>query len=357
MSHPTRREFLTALAATPLATRSPALAAPHVAPRATASRCVFINLVGGPPHLDTFDPKPEAPVEVRGPFQTIRTRVPGTHLSELFPRLAAIADTFTLVRSLHHTAPPVHEAGFQLLNTGRLFRDGPDWPGLGAVVCRYLGVPDGWQLLPDGEVETGIPVGRGMGPGWLADVRPRTAPQLAGADFVTLCRAALRRVRAGCRFVTINAFPTVFDAPSWDCHAAGGSLRTCLADLRDTVAPACDSGLAELLTGLRDEGLLDETLVVAVGEFGRTPRLNANGGRDHWAGAWTALMAGGGVRSGAVIGRTDAHGSEPVERPVTPPELVATVLSAFGIPYDATLPGPDGRPVPIYPARPVAELF
>jgi hypothetical protein len=377
MSKPSRRQFLSvtagaAAAALPLGSSclplgSSCRAATPAArlPRATgtADRCVFLNLVGGPPHLDTFDPKPDAPAEVRGPFRPIRTKVPGTHLSELFPRLATLADKFTLVRSLHHTAPPIHEAGFQLLNTGRLFRDGPEWPGVGAVVNHWFGGTTGWHILPHPEIDTGIRISHGLGAGWLpnrptvpdcdCDCRSRSRT----ADLAALCRAAVELVRSGCRFVTVNQFATVFDAPSWDCHADGGSLRTDLNDIRDTVAPAFDAALARLLTDLDEQGLLDRTLVVATGEFGRTPRLNANGGRDHWAGAWTALVAGGGVRPGRVIGRTDATGTEPADRPVTPEELVASIFHALGVPPDATIPGPDGEPVAVYPAAPVAELF
>jgi uncharacterized protein (DUF1501 family) len=159
------------------------------------------------------------------------------------------------------------------------------------------------------------------------------------------------------RFITINQFSTVFDSPSWDCHADGGSLRTDLNDIRNTVAPSFDTAFAALLTDLESRGLLDSTLVVATGELGRTPKLNANGGRDHWAGAWTALVAGGGVQPGRVIGRTDARGTEPTDRPVTPQELVATIFHAMGVPHDATIPGPDGAPVAVYPAAPVGELF
>jgi uncharacterized protein (DUF1501 family) len=164
-------------------------------------------------------------------------------------------------------------------------------------------------------------------------------------------------VQAGHRFVTLNQFSTVFDSPSWDCHSDGGSLRTNLNDIRDTVARSFDIAFAQLLTDLDERGLLDSTLVVATGEFGRTPLLNANGGRDHWAGAWTALVAGGGVRGGRVIGRTDARGTEPTDRPVTPQELVATIFHALGVPADATIPGPDGAAVAVYPGSPVTELF
>jgi uncharacterized protein (DUF1501 family) len=161
----------------------------------------------------------------------------------------------------------------------------------------------------------------------------------------------------GARFITVNMFSTVFDALSWDCHADGGSLRTDMNDIRNTVAPSFDKAFAELVFMFGLTGTLDRTLIVATGEFGRTPLLNANGGRDHWAGAWTALVAGGGIKGGRVIGRTDARGTEPTDRPVSPQELVATIYHAMGVPPDATIPRPDGTPVAVYPGKPVVELF
>lgn len=360
---PTRRDFLRTAAAGAAVAASPALApaAPLVG---SAKACIFINLVGGPSHLDTFDPKPDAAAEVRGPFAPIPTRVPGVYLSELFPKLAGLADRFSLIRSMHHDAPPIHEAGLQLNNTGRLFRDGPAWPSAGAVVSHLYGSRNnvlGWLKLPGDDIDTGIHVSHGLelDYGFLPTPEDRTAliPRFVGAHFETACKLAESAVGDGARFVTINQFTTVFDAPSWDCHADRGSLNTTLDDYRATVAPSFDAAFSTLLTDLDARGLLDTTLVVAVGEFGRTPRLNANGGRDHWAGCWTALVAGGGVQGGRVIGRSDATGSEPADRPVTPPELVATVFHALGVPAGATMPGPDGAPVAVYPARPVTELF
>src|SRR3954467_6838734 len=119
---PTRRDFLrTAAGAAVVAAPGLAAAAP-LALAGTAKACIFINLVGGPSHLDTFDPKPDAPAEYRGPFRPIPPRGPGAPLSKLFPKLAGLADKFSLIPSMHHTAPPIHECGLQLLNTGRLFR-------------------------------------------------------------------------------------------------------------------------------------------------------------------------------------------------------------------------------------------
>jgi hypothetical protein len=362
----TRRDFLraTAAGAAGLALAGDLRGATAARPAGTAKACIFINLVGGPSHLDTFDPKPDAPSEVRGPFRPIPTRVPGTHLSELFPKLAAMTDKFSLIRSMHHDAPPIHEAGFQLLNTGRLFRDGPEWPSVGAVVSYLRRAPDTARLVPSPRVETGVRVSHGQGGGWLpSEVWPSCAEELfAGASstqqFGLACFYAQNAVDwAGASFATINMFPTVFDAPSWDCHADRGSLATDLNDYRDTVAPAFDLAFATLLTDLEARGLLDSTLVVATGEFGRTPFLNANGGRDHWANCWTALVAGGGVKGGRVVGTSDNLGGEPKDRPVTPQELVATIFHALGVPPDATIPGPTGEPVAVYPGRPVAELF
>jgi hypothetical protein len=374
MTVPSRREFLSAAAAGAAAMAVPGLASasPRTPlPTGTAKSCIFINLVGGPGHLDTFDPKPDAPAEYRGPFRPIRTKVPGLHVSELFPKLAGVADKFSLVRSMHHTAPPIHEAGFQLLNTGRLFRDGPEWPSIGAVMAYRNGfspVP-GWLLLPDAQIHTGVAVSHGQSAGFLDSPMYEPDEGRAGLPsnwmpgFRVWCELAVKHIareaKIGIRpgFVTLNMYETVFDSPSWDCHADGGSLRTDLNDIRDTVAPSFDTAFAALLTDLEARGLLDNTLVVATGEFGRTPLLNANGGRDHWAGAWTAIVAGGGTRGGRIIGRTDARGTEPTDRPVTPQELVSAIFHAMGVPHDATIPGPDGKPVAVYPGKPVAELF
>jgi hypothetical protein len=364
--HPTRRDFLRATAAS-AAGLTLANTAPATAPRAlgTAKSCIFINMVGGPAHLDTFDPKPDAPSDVRGPFRPIRTKVPGIHLSELFPKLAQLTDKFSLIRSMYHDAPPVHECGFQLLNTGHLFRDGPEWPNVGAVAGYLLGPRESgrgpWGVISPGPISTGIAVGHGLSAAWLAD-RFDVPPDWqwgsnVGPSVWDIFMGVVESVRYGYRYTTANTYATVFDSPSWDCHADGGSLRTNLNDIRNTVAPDFDTAFSALLTDLDARGLLETTLVVATGEFGRTPKLNSNGGRDHWAGCWTALVAGGGVKGGRVIGRSDRAGTEPADRPVSPQELVAGVFHALGVPHDATIPGPDGAPVAVYPGKPVTELF
>ena len=159
-------------------------------------------------------------------------------------------------------------------------------------------------------------------------------------------------------FVTVNQFATVFNSPSWDCHAEyDGSLSCSLADYHDTVAPSFDAAFTQLVTDLDERGLLDRTLVVATGEFGRTPKFNCNGGRDHWPGVWTTIFAGGGVKGGQVVGSSDAIASEPKDRPVHASDIPATIFHALGIGTDATIPGPTGSPVPAYTGRPVVELF
>jgi len=373
-----RRDFLRAGAATAIAAGLPA-SVKAVSPKPTADAVIFLMLTGGPSQLDTFDPKPNAPSDVRGPFAPIPTRVPGVHVSELFPKLAERMDRVSLIRSMHHTAAPVHETGFQLLNTGHLFRDGPEWPSVGAI-ASYLRRQSSsrlhYTIIPDTQVNTGITVGHGLGSGWLPvdlDVwsgndgvhfpRPDSSAVQYGltvfgqncslARIFTTARAEYERGS----FVTINMYSTVFDAVSWDCHADRGSLATDLGDYRDAVAPTFDAAFAALLDDLEASGRLERTLVIATGEFGRTPKLNSNGGRDHWPGCWTALVAGGGVKGGRMIGASDATASAPAARPVTPQELVATIYHALGIPPDATIPGPDGKPVRVIDAAPLRELF
>jgi uncharacterized protein (DUF1501 family) len=171
------------------------------------------------------------------------------------------------------------------------------------------------------------------------------------------CLLARRLVERGTRLVTVNMFDTVFDAITWDCHADGGSLPTTLNDYRDTLCPMFDHAYTALLDDLKDRGLLDTTLVLAMGEFGRTPLLNPRGGRDHWPGCWSVLFAGAGVKGGQVIGASDRTGSEPKDRPVTPAEVAASVYKGLGIDLGTRLPGPENRSVPIVGAGPIAELF
>ncbi len=360
---PTRRQFLSAaataaaggamLAASPAPSRS-RLVAP------TADSVIFLMLTGGPSQLDTWDPKPDAPSDVRSPFAAIPTKVPGVRVTELFPNMAGIADKFALVRSVHHTDAPIHEVGFQWVNTGRLFRDGPEWPSVGATAA-HLREPHAelvlWHHLQADEVQTGLDASHGQGAGFLSG--RKVAPfRFSRQTFEENCRWAVSSVECGVHVQIINHFTTVFNSPSWDCHAEyTGPLSCSLADYRETVAPSFDTAFTRLVTDLHERGLLERTLVVATGEFGRTPKFNCNGGRDHWPGVWTTIFAGGGVKGGQVVGASDAIASEPKDRPVHAADIPATIFHALGIAPDATIPGPTGSPVPAYTGRPIRELF
>ena len=152
-------------------------------------------------------------------------------------------------------------------------------------------------------------------------------------------------------------FDTVFSEITWDCHADGGSLAVNLNDYKETLCPMFDMAYTALLEDLKQRGLLETTLVLSMGEFGRTPQLNARGGRDHWPGVWTILFAGAGVRGGQVVGSSDKNAMEPRDRPVTPAEVAATVYRGLGIDPNTRLPGPENRPVPLAEAGPIEELF
>jgi hypothetical protein len=171
------------------------------------------------------------------------------------------------------------------------------------------------------------------------------------------CLLARRLVEHGVRLVTVNMFDTVFNEITWDCHADGASLAACLDDYKEILCPMFDRAYSALLEDLQQRGMLSNTLVLAMGEFGRTPQLNPRGGRDHWPGCWTILAAGAGVRGGQVVGSSDKTGSEPKDRPVRPEEVAATVYGSMGIDLSIRLPGPDNRPIPLVQAAPINELF
>jgi hypothetical protein len=237
-------------------------------------------------------------------------------------------------------------------------------------------------ILPSPIGNTGVSVGHGQGAGFLG---PRHAPLILPADgavseptrraldlrrersasrvrygestFGESCLLARRLVEGGVRLVTVNMFESVFNEVTWDCHADNGSLASSLDDYKNTLCPMFDRAWSGLLDDLHERGMLDTTLVVAMGEFGRTPYLNARGGRDHWPGVWSILLAGGGIRGGQVVGSSDRHGAEPRDRPVTPAEVVATVYRSLGIPAGTHLSDPEGRSVPLVEAEPITELF
>ena len=295
-----RRGFLKAGAI--VSTSITGLVAPDRA-RATngnfADAVIQIRLSGGPSQLDTFDLKPMAPTQVRGPFQPIQTNVVGMQISELFPRLAGHADKFAIVRSLHQDMPPVHEIGARLL----------DGSSVGLAEGKSA------KLLTSCSKNA-----RGSSPG-----------HPGAGQFGLHCRQAIDLVKSGAGSVTIEMFPTLYDCVSWDCHANEADLRTTLDDYRHIIGPMFDAGLSSLLADLAQTGLLERTLVVCAGEFGRSPRLNPRGGRDHWTGVWSALFAGGGIRGGQVIGSSDRLGGEPRDLPFQGTQVAPTILHALGI--------------------------
>ncbi|MSR53876.1 MAG: DUF1501 domain-containing protein [Gemmataceae bacterium] len=343
----TRRDFLLGSTATAVG-----LAASPVLAGTRDVNCIFLTLVGGPSQLDTWDPKPDAPSEIRGPFRPIQTRIPGVRFTELFPKMASQSDQFTVVRSMHHTAAPIHETGLQLMQTGRLPEDGCEAPHFGALLSARKGSLDGPAnvLLPGPIGFTGVNVGHGQTAGSLGSAYEPVAVSLdvsqeplrdsyGGTEFGDDCLRAVRLIERGTRFVTVNMFQTVYDTISWDCHAAGGSLRSELSHY-PAIASSFDHAYTALLADLRQRGLLDSTLVVATGEFGRTPYLNRDGGRDHWAGVWTMLLAGGGILGGLVIGSSCPLGAEPQDSPVGPSQLSATIRNALGLPAcESPVPG------------------
>lgn len=404
--------------------------------------CILLMLIGGPSQLDTWDMKPGAPSEIRGPHRPIKTNVPGIEISEIFPRTAQHADKFSLVRSVYHTAAAVHDTGHQLMQTGRLFQGGIEHPHVGCVLGKLKG-PNGdvppHVLLPRPIGNTGgqMPHGQSAGylgkmhdpfvlnadpsdpnfkvpdllpPSYLAAYRvdrrrdwramiDRTVSRfetsqdarLADATFqqaYTLmssakaraafdlkqepqevreryglnrfgqsCLLARRLVEAGVRFVTVNMFETVFDEITWDIH--GSPPFSPISCYKDLVGPMFDMGYSSLLEDLARRGLLTNTMVVATGEFGRTPKINPAGGRDHWPQCWTMLMGGGPLKTGIVVGASDEIAAAPKDRPVSPAEVAATIYKGLGIELEVELPGVSGRPIPLVDrgTEPIAELL
>lgn len=403
---------------------------------------IMIFNLGAPSQLDTWDMKPDAPREIRGPFQPIRTNNPDIQVSEIFPLHAKLADKFSLVRSCYHTAAAVHDTGHQMLQTGRLFTGGINTPHVGSAMEYLRGRKNelpGHVILPEPMGSTGGNMPHGQDAGFLGkaydpfvlnadpskpgfkvpDLLPpseigearlqrrqslrqvvedsmrsfEASPQaeLMDANFASAyrlmtseraraafdleqepvkvrerygltrfgqcCLLARRLVEAGVRFVTINTFITVFDEITWDIH--GSKPFTSIAGMKDIVAPMYDQGYSALIEDLHQRGLLDKTLVCNLAEFGRTPKVNPAGGRDHWPQCWTSYFAGGGVQGGRIVGKSDEIGAYPVERPVSPAEVVATIFHSLGFDLSTHLPGPNSRPLPLvdFGTQPIHELF
>ncbi len=404
--------------------------------------CIMLMLVGGPSQLDTWDMKPNAPAEIRGPYKPIKTNVSGIEISENFPRMAKHADKYSILRSMYHTAAAVHDSGHQMMQTGRIFQGGIEHPHIGCVLGKLKG-PNGdvppHVLLPRPIGNTGGNMPHGQNAGYLgksydpfvlnadpSDPNFRV-PDMLPPDYLSAlrvdrrrnwramvdksvsmfetsqdarlldstfqqaytlmssqkardafelhresndvrekygmnrfgqsCLLARRLVEAGVRFVTINMFETVFDEITWDIH--GSKPFSPISCYRDLVGPMFDMAYSSLLEDLGQRGLLNNTMVVAFGEFGRTPKVNPAGGRDHWPQCWSILMGGGPLKGGKIVGASDEIGAAPKDRPTTPAEVAATIYKGLGIDPHAELPGAQGRPIPLVDRGfdPIEELF
>lgn len=436
---PTRREVLRAGSLAPLglglldALQQPAAAMS----RNRAKSVILLFMWGGPSHLDTWDPKPDAPSEVRGLFRAIPTTVPGLKIGEHFPRLATRARQYAVVRSMTHT-DPAHLSPVHHLMTGRVAAkpnsdaDGAsrsDAPCLGAVAQKLLSAPGpipaavtlpwavshpsasggvapgqnaGWMgagfdpflvtgnpssptfavagLVGAADVPTGRLTGRAElcrvldrtgGPGGdYSGLRTRAldlllSPAVSRAFDVSRepmsvrdnygrhahgqsCLLARRLVEAGTRLVTVN-WPDDGQA-FWDTH--GNNFPA----LKHRLMPPADMAFAALLDDLSARGLLDETLVIWVGEFGRTPRVE-KGGRQHWPRCYSAVLAGGGVRGGAIYGASDKIGAYPADNPVSPADLTATAYYALGIDAETQFTDRLGRTLTLTEGKPLKALF
>ncbi len=410
--------------------RGRALAAPtgRAIGAGKAQACILVWLAGGPSHLDTFDPKPKAPADIRGEFAAIDTAIPGVQLSQVLPELAKVLDRAVLVRSM--TSPEAeHDRATHHLLTG--YRPSPAlvYPSHGSVVARtradrdstlppYVAVPDAPAFASSGYLTPAYdPFSVGGDPNAanfrIRDLNPPdrltldrlkrrrgmvralddfaasdlAATPLTGArdqfaerayELLTSSAAqeafrigaeaeptrdrygrtpvgqalllARRLVERGVPFVTVN--DRVGGPVGWDTHAQN------FPAIRDTLAPPVDRGVAALIGDLEARGLLDTTLVVLMGEFGRTPKINGAAGRDHHGRASSVLLAGGGLPRGLVLGRTDDRGDAPAERPISPADLAATLFTALGIDPETQYPSPDGRPIRLVDGgAPIAELL
>ncbi len=392
------------------------LRAAHPTLPAKAKSCILVWLDGGPSHLETWDLKPDAPADLRGPFRPIASPVAGMDFCEHFPRLAQQAKHLAIVRSM---TSPLGEHGIanHYLLTGYKPTSALEYPSYGSVVSRtrpgdgllppYIAVPEyrptggpGYlgpahapfatggdpgkpsfqvrdlDLFPpvtssrverrreylhqfdqaQKRVESDAPGDAAFQKAFRLTVSPeakqafdlsketeatrgRYGPRTVGQS----CLLARRLVERGVPFVTVLN-------TGWDTHdSLVLPLRDGYSGAKQGVGliPSLDLALSGLIGDLADRGLLDSTLVLAMGEFGRTPKLNTRAGRDHWPRVFSVLLAGGGIRGGQVIGSSDRVGESPKEQPVTPSDLAASLYTLLGIPPATELHTSDGRPVQV----------
>jgi uncharacterized protein (DUF1501 family) len=406
-----RRAFLSAGVVAPCALAASARGESNATAAPKARSILLVWLGGGPSHLDLFDPKPNAPIEYRGPFATIATRTPGIRFTELLPRLAARSHKFSLIRSNVNFHDGHREAGSIAL-TGAAAATTVYSPNFGSIVARQRGhdalprfislargpVGDGvgpvqgfgggtWGKGYDpcligctekGQVEIpSLKLANGLTPARLTNRRyllaeldrikrdadtghyqvwdqlqqrayalltssqgvaaldlsrepAATRAAYGQSAFGQSCLLGRRLVQAGVPYVQVNwsRFVEVFYPFAdygWDTHADNFGL------IAEWHAPLLDRVFSTLLDDLENCGLLETTLVICMGEFGRTPRINEIGSRDHWHPCYFSVWAGGGVQPGRTIGESDARGEHPASEPITPAMVGATILELAGI--------------------------
>ncbi|MCI0704256.1 MAG: DUF1501 domain-containing protein, partial [Planctomycetia bacterium] len=408
-----------------------------------AKNCIFLWLQGGPPQHETFDPKPDAPVEIRGQFKPVATNVPGIRFCELLPRTARHADKLAVIRSLS-TRDDNHDVSGYWLLTGYPYGPGSarqikpsDWPYFGSIVKmlkpsekfpaltsvwipdvmrlndnvtpagqtagflgkswepeRFVGDPaapdyhiEGLDLTGElnairvdhrrdllGQLDRGFDkIGRGEAvEAWdrlthrafdlvssgkgraafdLSKESDKTRDRYGRYTWGQSCLLARRLIEAGVRLVHVNwgrdPGDSAVDNPMWDTHAQNADR------LQDSLCPMFDVTFDALMTDLADRGLLSETLVVIVGEFGRTPRINKQGGRDHWGHVFSMALAGAGIRGAQVIGASDKTGSYPATDPIRGGDLTATIFHLLGIDPGGMFRDKTNRPHPITKGEPI----
>ena len=369
--------------------------------------CIVLFQHGGASQLDTYDPKPDAPSDIRSSFQPIATAVPGTQFTELLPKSAKIVDQFAVIRSLH-CVEAIHERARQHIFSGTRPRGELLQPSFGSVVAKEKGPQRGlppYVVIPDDDVcaEAGF-LGPTYGPFVTGDpggkrfsVRDLTLPSgitldeaRTRADLLASLDAQFTKIEQSTVAGSLDKFYQkaldLIASPAarkaFNLTAEPDSLRdrygrssvgqgTLLArrlteagvrlttvflsgyDTHTNNEPRCkellpefDQAFAALVDDLQDRGMLDTTLLLVIGDFGRTPKVNFSGGRDHWPRACSVALAGAGIQGGTLIGSTDKHASDPIDRPVSVEDLGATVYETLGIDREKIyMAGP--RPVKI----------
>jgi Protein of unknown function (DUF1501) len=413
-------------------------------PRAAGKSCIFIYQYGGLSQLDSWDPKPSAPEDLRGPYKPISTSVPGFQVGELMPQLARRADKYAVIRSMSHRVP-IHDVANRMLLAGQSKPEMNATP-IGAMITKLkpptANVPahvwlqkfGGGAMPPDVTYLTGGSLGPAQAPLLISSghednlanpsfqirafetasgleqdrvrdrltlldrVEPRSSGNMdrhreRAADLLTGNKSreafnierepaslrdrygrnplgqnlllARRLIEAGTRLVSVVAWTGLapkdkfLSIETWDMHGnAGVSIFGDGWNGLGFALPRCDIAVSALLDDLEIRGLLDSTLVVLVGEFGRTPRISKGAGaigRDHWPNCYSAMLAGAGIRGGAVYGASDKTAAYVKDRPVSPEDFSATVLHAMDIPPETRI-SPDGFTVPASTGRAI-EIF